>query len=75
MNQERSKRIVDRLLDDAEEYGGRAWADLWRLWKDHLRPYRFRLIAAFIVAAGLGGLGLTFPLNNRFLVDPVLRLN
>ncbi len=70
----RAGSIIDRMLREDRDPGGSARADLGRLWRTYLRPFRGRLFLALVLTLiqSLAQYGL--PLTWRFLIDDVLRI-
>ena len=71
----RSRRvdgIVEALLAERPDRPGRARADLARLRREHLRPYRPALLWAALLTLVVSALPAAFMHTKRFMVDEVL---
>jgi ABC-type multidrug transport system fused ATPase/permease subunit len=69
---QRVNEIVERALKEAESYEGRLRADLARLWREYLRPFRRALAAAVVLTLVLSIQPFAFAFCTRYLADDVL---
>ncbi len=69
---DRVDRLVATLLAEQDVYDGGAGRDMLRLWRQYLRPFRWRITATLFFSILWAGMPLCFPLTARYLFDHVL---
>ncbi len=71
---DRVKSIVDRMLQDKEEFQAKPGPDLKRLWQDYLKSSSLSLLIAFFITCLWSAQPFAFAFTRIFLVDRVLKL-
>ena len=69
---QRLENLIARTLFDLESYDGNMRADIKRLWRNYLRPFKKRLILALSITAIWSLFPYAMALFTRYLVDQVL---
>lgn len=70
----RARDLMERLLENSQNYDGKVSKDLSRLWGEYLHRYRWNIFAALLLTLIWSTHGYIFALANRFLVDEVIQL-
>ncbi len=71
---DRVRSIVDRMLQDKEEFQAKPGPDLKRLWRDYLKSSSLSLLIAFFITCLWSAQPFAFAFTRIFLVDRVLKL-